>query len=153
MNKIGKVFVLITIAAILILSVAGCTGEQGVRGPAGPAGVAGPQGPAGTAGPQGLQGEQGEQGLQGPAGPNMIVAMGSVSPSGTFVQAYNVSSVEWISSHNCRIQLTGIDYSPMEYVTIISGLPNSTFYADSDGNLMVTTPNLGAFAFVVLALP
>jgi hypothetical protein len=83
----------------------------------------------------------------------MIVAMGSVSPYGTITQAYNIDSAVWTSSSYCRIQLTGIDYSPMEYVTIISGLPNSTFWADSDGKLVVTTPNQGAFAFVVLALP
>ena len=150
MKTIGKVLILITITVILVLSIAGCTGEQGVQGPVGPQG---PTGPAGPTGSQGLQGEQGEQGLQGPSGPNMIVAMGLVNSSGIIVQGYNVSSVEWISSHYCRIQLTGINYSPMEYVTIISGLPSSTYYADMDGNLMVATSNLGAFSFIILALP
>ena len=153
MKTIGKVLVLITITALLVSSVAGCTGEQGASGPAGIQGPAGPTGPEGSVGSQGLQGEQGEQGLQGPAGPDMIVAMGSVSMSGSIAQAYNVSSAEWTSNIYCRIKLTGIDYSPMEYVAIISGLPNGTFFAAVNGDLVVTTPNKGAFSFVVLALP
>jgi hypothetical protein len=82
----------------------------------------------------------------------MIVAMGSVSMSGTVAQAYNVDSAEWTSSSYCRIKLTGIDYSPKEYVAIVSGLPNGTFFAAVNGDLVVTTPNQGAFSFIVLAL-
>ena len=150
MKTLVKMFVLLSIVALLVVLVAGCNGEQG---------LAGPQGPAGPQGEQGLQGEQGEQGLLGPIGPqgqpgpNLIVAMGLVTSEGIVVQGYNVSSAEWISSRYCRIQLTGINYSPMEYVTIISGLPNSTFFAAANGDLMVATQNLGAFSFIILALP
>ena len=70
MKTRGKVLVFITIMAILILSVAGCTGEQGS------------QGLTGQPGPQGIQGIQGPPGPQGEPGPKAITGEISLSIPG-----------------------------------------------------------------------
>jgi hypothetical protein len=60
MKTRGKVLVFITIMAVLILSVAGCTGEQGpqgLTGQPGPQGIQGPPGPQGEPGPKAITGE------------------------------------------------------------------------------------------------
>jgi len=65
MKTLGKVFIVLTLMALVLVPVVGCAGPagpQGPEGPVGPAGPAGPQGPAGPAGPAGPQGPQGDPG-------------------------------------------------------------------------------------------
>lgn len=72
MKILGKVFIALTIIAIVLVPVAGCAGPQGEQGPIGPAGPQGPagtEGPQGPAGPTGPQGPEGPEGLEGPQGP------------------------------------------------------------------------------------
>ena len=67
MNILGKVLIMVTIMALALVPLAGCTGPEGPTGQQGPTGPQGEQGPIGS---QGLQGELGpEAGPQGPAGP------------------------------------------------------------------------------------
>ena len=71
----------------------GTTGTTGGTGPTGPAGSTGPQGTAGTTGgtgptgPQGATGTTGPTGPTGPAGPTGTSLTGSISTSGTIVEA------------------------------------------------------------------
>ena len=72
MKMLGKVFVGLTLVALLlalVLSCSGPAGPEGLPGPVGPQGPQGAPGPQGTTGPEGPQGPQGPQGAQGPAGP------------------------------------------------------------------------------------
>jgi len=130
------IVLLILVGGVLGTACASAEGEQGQKvdtGVAGTVGATGPQGPqgpkgdTGAAGPQGVQGIQGPKGDTGPQGPqgvpglNMVVAMGTVTPEGNIYSGYNVSSVTFnASSHYYNITLTGINYSFLNYVTLVS---------------------------------
>lgn len=156
---------LITLVVVLILmaSFAGfsCTGPQGTQGVQGPQGEQGPVGPTGPQGEQGPAGPTGPQGEQGPPGPNMIVAMGTVYWTEDLSKAYNVTSVTWNPDfEQWEIELTDIEYSATDYVTIVTamGAAFAKFYHRGD-LLAVTLFNSNGtkikqgFSFVVLDVP
>ena len=81
--------------------------------------LTGPQGEKGDKGDTGAQGIQGPRGIEGPAGPNMIVAMGTISNTGTILNGYNVDTCTWVSTHY-EITLTDISYSYNNLVTMVT---------------------------------
>ena len=51
----------------------------------------------------------------------MIVAMGTISADGTLLQEYNVDSVVWDDYwKRWEVELTGINYSGGDYVTLVA---------------------------------
>jgi len=64
-NISGKLLVLVTVLALMVLPIIGCTGPQGAQGEQGPMGPQGEQGPMGPQGPEGEQGLVGPQGIPG----------------------------------------------------------------------------------------
>lgn len=105
MKTLGKVFIMLTVVALLVVPLAACDqltdeeiaelkvelkGEQGPEGLEGPGGPAGPEGPEGSAGPEGAIGSTGSTGATGPAGPagpegakGSRGSKGSTGPQGT----------------------------------------------------------------------
>lgn len=77
MKTLGKIFIVLTLMALVLVPVAGCAGTAGPAGPAGPTGPQGPQGPAGPAGATGAAGAAGVAGVAGAAG-----ATGPQGPQG-----------------------------------------------------------------------
>jgi len=69
MKTLGKIFIVLTLMALILVPVVGCAGPAGPEGPTGPQGPAGPAGPAGAAGPAGPTGPAGPAGPAGPQGP------------------------------------------------------------------------------------
>lgn len=123
-------------------------------------GAVGPQGPRGETGPAGAAGVQGPQGIQGEPGPNMIVAMGNVLANGSVSCGYNVGSVSWDAANSrYQITLTGVNYVPTDYVTVVT--PGGEFlgrYDGLSGRLLVYLYDLsgqaqGPFSFIVLKTP
>ena len=155
---LAVVAIVLAIAALVLAFVLpgapGPVGPEGPPGPAGPAGATGPTGPAGAAGPAGPV---------GPAGPNMVVAMGTVTNTGSFQEqaALNVASVTWNSAQErWEITLGGINYVSSNYVTVVSGVFRTgvSGYANHsslNGKLLVkifasnATPIKEGFSFVV----
>ena len=158
---LAVVAIVLAIAAVVLAVVLpgapGPVGPEGPQGPAGPAGATGPTGPAGTAGPTGAAGPV------GPAGPNMVVAMGTVTNTGSFQEqeALNVDSVTWNSAQErWEITLGGINYVSSNYVTVVSGVFRTGVsgyanHSSASGKLLVkmfasnTTPIKEGFSFVV----
>ena len=121
----------------------------------------GDSGSAGAPGADGQDGAPGADGEDGAPGPNMIVAMGNISSSGTIREGYNIISCEWSASAQAyRLYLTGITYDQAAYVTLVSPLGeawvtgywgNATtgslaiFFRDSTGTLVQN-----GFSFMVL---
>jgi len=156
---LAVVAIVLAIAAVVLAVVLpgapGPVGPEGPQGPAGPAGATGPTGPAGASGPTGPTGPV------GPAGPNMVVAMGTVSNTGSIQEALNVDSVTWNSAQErWEITLDGINYVSSSYVTVVSGVFRTgvSGYANHSsvsGKLLVkmfasnTTPIKEGFSFVV----
>ena len=77
MGRLGKIFIILAIMALVLVPVLGCVelqGEPRQADPEGPAGAVGPVGPAGAVGPpgppgaQGLRGPAGSRGMRGPEG-------------------------------------------------------------------------------------
>ncbi len=108
----------------------------------------------------GPQGPKGDTGPPGPPEPNMIVACGVVDQPGTLNQGYNVTSVTWDASNLWwEVQLTGIDYSLWDYVTVVSSFEGPAAHASADGKLLVMVYNFNGakikqgFSFIVLATP
>jgi hypothetical protein len=91
----------------------------------------------------------------------MIVAMGTVSNTGSIQEALNVDSVTWNSAQErWEITLDGINYVSSNYVTVVSGVFRTgvSGYANHSsvsGKLLVkmfasnTTPIKEGFSFVV----
>jgi len=77
MRILGKIFIALTVLALLLVPLAACEGTDGFPGPEGPAGPAGPEGPEGPAGPAGPEGPAGPAGPPGPEG-----APGTPGPPG-----------------------------------------------------------------------
>jgi len=117
---LAVVAIVLAIAALVLAVVLpGAPGPVGPEGPQGPTGATGPTGPTGATGPAGPTGPV------GPAGPNMVVAMGTVTNTGSFQEqeALNVDSVTWNSAQErWEITLGGINYVSSNYVTVVSGV-------------------------------
>ncbi|MDM8000015.1 MAG: hypothetical protein QUS33_08455 [Dehalococcoidia bacterium] len=111
---------------------------------------------------------KGDRGEQGEPGPNMIVAMGEISPGGNINQGYNVSSCTGTNviggGITYSIALTGIDYDPHDYVTLVTYSGDLECYVSYDGadgklvvyvngNINTSSPTYRGFSFVVLAAP
>ena len=105
MKTVGKVLVIFTITAILVLSVAGCSGEQG---------TAGLTGPAGPQGEQGIQGEQGLTGPQGEPGPQATTGEISLTIPGYGIQAPGSLTIE------VSYGLLGIELPPCIYIGLVT---------------------------------
>ena len=106
MKILGKVFIILTLVALVLVSAMSCA----------------PEGPQGLQGEQGLQGPVGPQGEQGPRGPNMIVAMGKVAPyeDGRLDAGYNVNDVTWSDHYGGYIIEFPFDYEyDGYYVTVV----------------------------------
>lgn len=69
MKILGKLLILVTVLALILVPIIGCAASQGPQGEQGPVGPRGEQGPIGPQGPQGEQGPMGPKGEQGPMGP------------------------------------------------------------------------------------
>jgi len=119
------------------------------------------KGDTGETGPQGPQGPQGERGEAGPAGepgPNMIVAMGTVGPTGAILVGHNVGSVTWNpGTLRYEIALAGRSYDYSEYVTVVTcGADLIGRYGSVLGMLVVYIYDFlgnkvqGTFSFMVL---
>lgn len=118
---LAVVAIVLAIAAVVLAVL--LPGAQGPVGPEGPQGPAGPGGATGPAGPAGATGATGPAGPAGPAGPNMVVAMGTVSSTGSIGEEFNVTSVTWDSGlQRWEITLDDIDYYYLDYVTVVSGV-------------------------------
>jgi len=98
-------------------------------------------------------------------GPNIIVAMGLVSDNGSSVsvyRGYNVSSCVWNPTLTCyEVTLTGIEYSPIDYVAHIEpwDLNHGAYTTNLSGMLLVAVLDSGGnavrgtFSFTVVAFP
>lgn len=135
---------------------------EGLQGEQGPQGPEGPQGPQGEQGPQGPEGPQGPQGEQGLPGPNMIVAMGMISATGTLMQDYNVGTVTWNDGlKRWEVELTGINYNFTDYVTVVTAhYTSGTCTSGAISGLLTIYPQDSsgagvkiAVSFVVLQVP
>lgn len=142
------VLAIVVAIAALVLAVV-LPGAQGPIGPEGPQGLAGPAGANGT-------GSAGPTGPAGPAGPSMIVAMGSVSSTGSIGEALNVTSVTWNSGlQRWEITLDGINYYYLDYVTVVSSYSGYSDTGSVSGKLLVEisdadgAPIKEGFSFVV----
>jgi len=155
---LAVVAIVLAIAALVLAVVLpGAPGPVGPEGPQGPTGATGPTGPTGATGPAGPTGPV------GPAGPNMVVAMGTVTNTGSFQEqeALNVDSVTWNSAQErWEITLGGINYVSSNYVTVVSGVFRTGVsgyanHSSAGGKLLVkmfasnTTPIKEGFSFVV----
>jgi len=80
MRILGKIFIALTVLALLLVPLAACEGTDGFPGPEGPAGPAGPEGSQGPEGPAGPAGPEGPAGIAGPPGPEG--ATGTPGPPG-----------------------------------------------------------------------
>jgi hypothetical protein len=106
-------------------------------------------------------------GAQGEPGPSMIVAMGHIDGEGNIVQGYNVTSATCTGTNGWWvIALTGINYSDVNYVTLVTPViidvnqyPAFASTMGSDGNLIVRIQNQAGgsakapFCFTVLEIP
>jgi hypothetical protein len=89
----------------------------------------------------------------------MIVAMGQVSSTGTLYNGYNVVSVTWNAGlSRWEIQLTGINYFYLDYVTVITPFDGFATQGSVGGKLLVYIYDAAGngiktgFSFVVLRL-
>jgi hypothetical protein len=126
----------------------------------GDAGDTGPQGMQGIQGATGATGATGDTGATGPAGPNMIVAMGNIAANAAINQGYNVTSCFYDAEYRSYyISLTGITYSSVSYMTVVTPVYSSARYAiywNNGGLLAVSLYDSagngaqGGFSFIVL---
>jgi len=130
---LAVVAIVVAIAALVLAFVL-----PGAPGPVGPEGPQGPAGPAGATGPTGALGAIGPAGPAGPAGPNMVVAMGTVSSTGSIGEKFNVTSVTWNSGlQRWEITLDDIDYYYLDYVTVVSGVNGYATQSSISDKLLV----------------
>lgn len=119
------------------------------------------KGDTGEQGPQGIQGIQGETGATGATGPSMIVAMGTIGPTGSILSGYNVNSAYWNDgTMRYEITLTGRTYNYADYVTVVTpGADLIGRFGSVLGMLVVYIYDFlgnkvqGTFSFVVLECP
>ena len=126
MKILGKVLIMLTIMALALVPLAGCTGLEGPTGPQGPTGLQGEQGPAGSQGLQGEPGPSGPQGLQGEPGPE--------NP-GTAIHSF-LHTVSPLSSITINLSTNANEARLLEvYVSALSGdegIKTQIIYGDPD---------------------
>ncbi len=126
MKTLGKVFIVLTLMALVLVPVVGCAGPAGPEGPQGPEG---PAGPAGPEGPQGDPGPAGPQGPQGDPGPTrQIVVTWDPKDHGSF--GY-FAVVEAIPGQTIRIK--GACFDPGDIV-IITICERNLFLVEAEAN-------------------
>ena len=145
------------LAAVSMVAVIACTGDDGNRGTAGdpgnpgaagPPGAAGEAGAPGAAGQPGIAGALGERGPQGPVGPDGSVgskgfngetgAAGADGGSGAVLTVSDAGAgtvgVVDLSSSGTRINITGAGFDAGESVSIsIGGSEIATATANAGG--------------------
>ncbi len=145
------------LAAVSMVAVIACTGDDGTSGATGSAGNPGAQGEAGVAGAagvaglQGIAGPQGSRGPQGPVGPDGAAgatglngnagAAGSDGESGATLTVSDAGTgivgVADLSSSGTLINITGAGFDAGESVSIsIGGSEIATATANAGGAIV-----------------